>query len=336
MHQSQAPIQPARVIAEHRGLYRLALGNEELAGLVPGRMTYEASSRECLPAVGDWVEVERIDGDQAVIHSVLPRTSVIVRKVAGFEAESQIVATNAGIVFVVEQLDTGPNVRRIERYLTVAWESGAIPVVVLTKSDLAIDLGEAVANALASAPGVEVHAVSSITGDGIDELRRYVGEGMTAAVLGPSGSGKSSLINALLGVDVMATKEVRWDGKGRHTTTHRQLIALPDGGFVIDTPGMRELQLWDGDEGIDKSFSDIAVLAEGCRFSDCRHEKEPECAVLAALESGELTGDRFASYRKQLRELAAIARKKDKKLATAHAKRWKKMNKEGRARARLR
>jgi len=308
----------------------------EIDALVTGKMSYDATGRDELPTVGDWVEVELIDERQAVIRTVAPRRSAFIRKVAGSESEAQVVAANVDVVFVVEPLDPGPNVRRIERYLTVAWESGAVPAVVLTKSDIAEDVAESLAAVQASAPGVEVHGVSALTGDGIGSVRALVGDGRTATMLGPSGAGKSSLINALAGTEVMATNAVRWDGKGRHTTTHRQLIVLPNGGAVIDTPGMRELQLWEGDGGIDRSFSDIAELAARCRFNDCVHGREPGCTVRAALQSGELREERFASYQKQLRELAAIARKKDKRLANEEAKRWKQMTKEGRARARLR
>lgn len=326
----------ARIVAEHRGSYRALTDQGEIDAIVTGKMTYEATGREDLPTVGDWVQVEPVDDRQAVIRVIEPRKSAFVRKVAGFESEAQVVAANVDVVFVVEPLDPGPNVRRIERYLTVAWESGALPVVVLTKSDIGEDVADSLAAVESSTPGVEVHAVSAVTGDGIEALAALVGEGITATTLGPSGAGKSSLINALAGAEVMVTKAVRWDGKGRHTTTHRELIMLPNGGAVIDTPGMRELQLWDGDGGIEQSFSDIAEFAAQCRFNDCAHASEPGCAVTAALESGELSRERFDSYNKQLRELAAIARKKDKKLQNAEAKKWKQINKEMRSKTRSR
>jgi ribosome biogenesis GTPase / thiamine phosphate phosphatase len=329
-------LEPARVAAEHRGSYRIFTAAGETSATVPGKMTFDAITREELPAVGDWVAVEVVDATMAVIRSVLPRRTSFVRKVAGFQSEAQVLAANVDVVFIVDPFDRGPNLRRIERFLTVAWESGAMPVVVLTKSDLAIDLGEDLANVIAVAPAVDVYAVSSLTGDGIEELLHHLDGAPTIAALGPSGAGKSSLINALLGRDVMETKEVRLDGKGRHTTTHRQLIPLPGGGAFIDTPGMRELQLYDGDDGIDMSFSDIYALAEQCRFRNCSHEREPGCAVAAALRNGTLDESRYASYRKQLRELAAVARKKDKRLANEAAKKWKKVSREAKARARIR
>lgn len=329
------PLIRARITAEHRGSYRALTDDREIDALITGRMSYEAAGKEDLPTVGDWVRLERIDDKQGVIREIEPRKSAFIRKVAGLESEAQVVAANVDVVFVVEALDPGPNVRRIERYLTVAWESGAVPVIVLTKSDIAEDVADSLAAVESSTPRVEVHAVSAITADGIDALRDLLGE-QTAATLGPSGAGKSSLINAMAGSEVMATNEVRWDGKGRHTTTHRQLIFLPTGGALIDTPGMRELQLWDGDEGIDRSFSDIAELATRCKFNDCAHASEPDCAVQAALGSEDLSQERFASYQKQLRELAAIARKRDRKLANAEAKKWKQITKEMREKSRLR
>lgn len=330
------PLLRARITAEHRGSYRALTAEGELDALITGRMSHEAASREDLPTVGDWVQLERIDDRQAVIREIEPRKSAFTRKVAGFESEGQVVAANVDIVFVVEPLDPGPNVRRIERYLTVAWESGAVPVVVLTKSDIAEDVADSLAAVESSTPGVEVHAVSAITRDGVQALTDLLVDGATAATLGPSGAGKSSLINAMAGEEVMATNAVRWDGKGRHTTTHRQLIPLASGGAMIDTPGMRELQLWDGDGGIDRSFSDIAEFAARCKFNDCAHESEPGCAVTAALDSGDLSQDRFASYQKQLRELAAIARKKDKRLANEEAKRWKQITREMKGKSRVR
>ena len=245
-------------------------------------------------------------------------------------------ATNIDIVFLASALDQDMNVRRTERYLTMAWESGAVPVIVMTKSDLCEDLAYAYEEFAAIAPGVSIHAVSSLEGEGFDELAPYLSGNKTVAVLGSSGVGKSSLINRLYGEELLAVRGIRDDGKGRHTTTHRQLVALPGGGLIIDTPGMRELQLWEADGGIDQAFDDIAELAGECKFRDCAHETEPGCAVLAAIESGELEESRLASYRKLLRELAALERKRDKRLASEQSKKWRALHREGRARARLR
>jgi ribosome biogenesis GTPase / thiamine phosphate phosphatase len=329
-------LEPARVAVEHKGSYRLLVASGEITGLVTGKMTHDARTRMDLPAVGDWVGAEMIDSQSAVIRSILPRRSLFVRNVAGTEADVQIIAANINIVFIVDPFDRGPNLRRIERFLTVAWESGANPVVVLTKSDLAADLGEGLANVIGVAPGAEVHAVSNVTREGIPELYPYLEGSATIAVLGPSGAGKSSLINALLGRDAMPAKEVRSDGKGRHTTTHRELIPLPGGGAVIDTPGMRELQFYDGDEGVDTSFSDIHEFAEGCRFRDCAHNGEPGCAVATALRDGTLDESRYESYRKQLRELAALARRKDVRLARSESRKMGRMYRDALARSRKR
>ena len=331
----KAGLAPGRVTAEHRRTYDVLTAAGETRARLRGRFMHE-SARGDWPAVGDWVALEDTGDEVAMVEAVLPRRSRLSRKVAGDRTEEQVVAANLDTVFVVEALDTPPNLRRIERFLTVAWESGAEPVVVLTKSDLSPDPVEAVAAVSAIAPGVPVHAVSAVLGEGRDELIGYVRTGRTVGAIGPSGTGKSTLANFLLDEEVMDVKEVRADGKGRHTTTHRQLLFAPAGGAILDTPGMRELQLWGADEGLDSSFDDIAALAEGCKFRDCAHEHEPGCAVLAAVESGELPSARLDSYRKQLREVAAMARKRDKKLANEESKKWRALNRDARARARIR
>jgi len=224
---------------------------------------------------------------------------------------AQVVAANVDVAFVVCGLDMNYNVRRIERYLTLAWESGAQPVVLLTKADLCDDTDARVFEVESVAFGVPVHAVSAPRGDGVETVRSYVPDGRTAALLGSSGVGKSTLVNALVGEALLATREIREDGRGRHTTTHRQLVPLPDGGLVLDTPGMRELQLWDADEGLHSAFSDVDALAAKCRFADCAHSREPGCAVRSALVAGTLDLERFESWRKLQRELERLARKQD-------------------------
>ncbi|MGH2754456.1 MAG: ribosome small subunit-dependent GTPase A [Actinomycetota bacterium] len=325
-----------RVAVEHRGAYILYTADGEMNAEITGKMRHAAAGRGDLPAVGDWIAYRSAQGGGAMIHAVLPRVSKFSRSLAGDETVEQIVAANVDMIFLASALDQDMNVRRTERYLTMAWESGAIPVIVLTKSDLCENLPFAFEEFAQIAPGVSIHAVSSIEGDGLDELTPYLSGNKTIAILGSSGVGKSTLINRLVGQDLLAVRDIREDGKGRHTTTHRQLVPLPGGGLIIDTPGMRELQLWDADEGIDRAFDDIASLAEGCRFRDCAHETEPGCAVLAAIGSGALEQTRLDSYRKLLRELAALERKRDKRLASAEARKWKLLNKDARKRARLR
>jgi ribosome biogenesis GTPase len=262
--------------------------------------------------VGDWLAVAaRSDEGRATIHGVLPRRSAFVRKVAWAETKPQVVAANVDVVFVVCGLDANYNVRRIERYITLAWESGAQPVVLLTKADLSDDVQTFVYEVESVAFGIPVHAVSATLGDGVESVRSYVPHGRTAALLGSSGVGKSTLVNALVGEELLATRDVRPDGRGRHTTTHRQLVPLPDGGLVLDTPGMRELQLWEADSGFEAAFQDLESLAERCRFTDCAHGREPGCAVRAALADGTLDLERFESWRKLQRELERLARKQD-------------------------
>lgn len=300
-----------RVYVEHRGMYGLYTEEGELMGEVTGKMRYAASCRDAYPAVGDWVIISPpAQNGNATIHAVLPRKSKFSRKAAGAETEEQVVASNFDTVFIVSSLNKNYNLRRIERYLTTAWESGGNPVIILSKADLCTDAEEKIREVQSTAIGVPVYAISSVTGQGIEDLNNYFKEGNTVAVMGSSGVGKSTLINCLAGEAILEVQEAREDDdRGRHTTTFRELVLLPSGGLIIDTPGMRELQLWDGDEGIHEAFEDIETIAAGCRFGDCRHEKEPGCAVKRAIENGTLSLERFESYKKLQRELLFIENK---------------------------
>ncbi len=302
---------PARIVREDRGYYRLRDTKGEWLAEVTGKFRHEATCRADYPRVGDWVVIERSDADHtAQIHAVLPRFSSFSRKEAGKADEEQVVAANIETVFLVSALDREYNLRRIERYLTLAWESGARPVVVLNKMDLCEDAEAFLAEVEDVAPGVDVHAVSARTGNGIDTLNSYLKAGDTVVFLGSSGVGKSTLINRLLGTERQRTGEIREeDGKGRHTTTHRELILLQNGAMVVDTPGLREIQLWVDDEGLQQAFEDVEEVAQLCKFRDCLHDEEPGCAVREAVENGKLDAARVNNYKKQRDEMARLARK---------------------------
>ncbi|HKC18945.1 MAG TPA: ribosome small subunit-dependent GTPase A [Candidatus Dormibacteraeota bacterium] len=297
---------PARVIADYGADYLVE----------DGASTRRAQARRCDPAVGDWVA---IDGDFIV--EVLPRHTVFSRRAAGSETREQVLAANVDVAFVVATA-TDVNPRRIERYLTIAWQSGAAAVVVITKADLVERLDELVV----AAP---VFVTSVVTGAGVENIRAQLDHHRTGVLLGPSGAGKSSLINALLGADVMRTREVHRSGEGRHMTSHRQLIHLPGGGSIIDTPGLREAQLWLGEDALAAVFEDIESLALNCRFNDCKHEMEPGCAVRESVDPA-----RLQSYRKLQRELLAVARKSDARLRQDERRKWKQVAVANRARER--
>lgn len=337
LQQNHPGLSPARVVIEHKGSYKLLTGDGERTGEATGRLLHDAIVRADLPAVGDWLAIRLVAGERkAMIEAVLPRTSSFSRDIAGLTTEEQVLAANIDVVFVVAGLDGELNVRRVERFLTLAWESGAVPVVILTKSDLCDDVAAAIAVTEGVAPGVPVVPVSARAGTHLADVRTHIEPGQTIVVLGASGVGKSTLINRLLSHDVMPTDNVRWNGKGRHTTTHRQLIPLPESGCVIDTPGLRELRLWSADHGIDTSFADITEIASACRFTDCSHDHEPDCAVMAAVADGELDRARLASFNKLQRELAALARKNNVHLARAHSRRFKHASKAAQMRSRER
>ena len=312
---------PARVAVQHRGGYVVLTEDGELEAEAARRQVRSGE----LAGVGDWVALRLLPEGQAIVEEVLPRRTAFTRKETMDRTGEQIVAANVDTVFLVSALGQDLNLRRIERYLTAAWDSGAQPVIVLTKADLhPTAVPEAVADVESIAFGVPVHAVSNVTGEGLEALDTYLGAGRTVALLGSSGVGKSTLVNSLLGEERMATAEVREDDeRGRHTTTHRELVPLPGGALLLDTPGMRELQLYADEEALDTAFADVAELAAECRFSDCTHEHEPGCAVQAALEDGRLAPERWESYRKLQAEIRSLEIRQDKRLQSEQRKRWR-------------
>lgn len=303
---------PGRVAIQHRGAYDVLTGAGEARARVSGRLRHAAASPSELPVVGDWVALERPADADATIHAVLERRTKFSRRAAQdpageVVAREQVVAANVDVVFVVASLADDPDPRLLERYLTLAWESGARPVILLTKADLVSDAGRMRAELAAIGREVPVVVVSARTGVGLEDVRSRLGTGVTGALLGPSGVGKSTLVNALVGEDLLATGGLRADGSGRHTTTRRQLVLLEDGGLLVDNPGMREVHLWLADEGLEDVFPDIVELESQCRFRDCSHEAEPGCAITDALADGRLSPDRWRSYRDLQDELAELA-----------------------------
>jgi ribosome biogenesis GTPase len=319
---------PARVVAEDRGSYQVSGPEGDQRAAVSGRLRFDADDDPAaFPAVGDWVVIEAGMSGDTVIHAVLPRRSALVRQAAGRKTAAQIVGANLDVVFVVASLNGDLNVRRLERYVAAAWESGADPIILLSKADLGADIDAALAAVGSVAAGATVLVVSSFDGRGVDDVRARIGTGRTAAFVGSSGVGKSTLLNRLAGADVAAVREIREDdSRGRHTTTRRQLHVLPGGGLVLDTPGMRELQLWDGD-GLDRTFGDVDELAAGCRFGNCQHHGEPGCAIAAALADGTLDPARHESWRKLQREAAHHQRQVDVLSRNAERRRWKQIHK---------
>lgn len=323
-----------RISAQYRNQYKVLTTWGEIRALVSGKMRHNAACRSDFPTVGDWVVLEHCgdsngenDAQECLIQGILPRKSKFARKTAGRTSEEQIVAANIDTVFLVSALNQDFNLRRIERYLTMAWDSGATPVIILSKLDLCTDVEEKIIQVRNIAPGVDILPLSSATGEGIEAIFSYLQQGHTIALLGSSGVGKSTLINVLLGEEKQATKEIREkDSRGRHTTTSRELFLLPQGGIIIDTPGMRELQLLGNEEGMAETFEDIYAYAQSCRFSDCRHEKEPGCAVQKAIAEGKLSPKRWESFKKLEKEVQYIARKINTQEQLAEKKKWKKIS----------
>jgi len=315
----------ARIVEEQRGAYRVS-GDFDGWAEVSGKYRHQARATADFPAVGDWVCVTT-GSERAVIHRRLERRSAISRKAAGRAVQEQVVAANVDTIFLVTALAEDLNPRRIERYLTVVRDAGAVPVVVLNKTDLSRDPDSEAAAVRARLPFVDVLGISAKHQQGLDQLSAYLGAGQTVALIGSSGVGKSTIVNRLLGDERLKTAGIREaDGRGRHTTTARHLVELPAGALLIDTPGMRELQPWVDESAVSETFEDIAELAAGCRFADCAHLTEPGCAVRSAVERGELDPERLEHYRHLGREIAFEERKRDKAAAAAEKKRWKKIH----------
>ena len=310
-----------------RGVYNLYTERDQRLARLSGRFYHHATLASELPAVGDWVAF-RERHNACIIQAVLPRHSKFSRKVPGLTTEEQLLAANVDKAFLVTALDNDYNLRRIERYLAIAWESGAQPIVILNKADLCADVATRVAEAQRVTIGAPVYSISSLTGEGLLQLEREIAPAQTVAMLGSSGVGKTTLINRLLGKDAFATHPVRvGDDRGHHTTTARSLILLPSGALVMDTPGLRELQIWENDEGLERTFDEIETFAAQCAFSDCAHVTEPRCAVRAAVEQGRLSAARLENFRKLQRELSYLERRQDVSAQLAAKRRWRSINK---------
>lgn len=325
-------LEPGRVVADLRERSIVRASEGDVRAAVSGRFRHEALGPADYPAVGDWVALEaRLDEGTGTIHAVLPRRGAVARTAGdsnrqggGRLTDERVLAANVDVALLVAAIDRVPNLRRLERYLALAWSSGASPVVVLNKADLSTDVPAAVMAVESVALGVDIHPLSALTGDGLAALDAHLAPGRTAIVLGPSGVGKSTLANALLGTARLETADVRAsDGRGRHTTTHRELVTLPGGALLVDTPGLRSLELLDADDGVASAFADVEAIAADCRFADCGHTGEPGCAIATALEDGRLEPSRFAGYRKLRREMARAEREHDPRARAAERRRWR-------------
>jgi len=320
---------PLRIIRENRGKYIACSEAGELVCEISGKYRFETDGKANFPAVGDWVAGAVLPGEmKATIHALLSRKSVFSRKVAGQITDEQAVAANIDTIFIVVGLDLNYSLRRIERYLTMAWNSGAAPVIILNKSDLCPDAETRKGEVESIAIGVDICTLSAARNIGIEFLNKYIRPGLTVAFLGSSGVGKSTIINSLLGTDRLKVNTVSESGsRGRHTTTHRELILLPNGGIVVDTPGMRELQVWGDEEGLKQVFDDIEELASNCRFKNCSHENEPGCAILEAINNGTLDSGRLESFYKLKKEFSYLADRQTMKAGAIEKARWKKISK---------
>lgn len=337
----QAYVRPGlrvgRVVQEQKGAYLVLAAPDVVSKVEPvwaslaGRLAHRSAGRADLPAVGDFVVLEGEGDGRARLAALLPRLTRMLRKASGQGSEEQVIAANVDTVFIMSSLNLDFSERRVERYLTAVWDGGALPVVLLSKADLASERDDLIARVRAVALGAPVHCVSVPAGEGLDQVRGYFAPGKSIAIVGSSGVGKSTLTNALMGRGAQSVSDVRdGDDKGRHTTTSRTLLMLPSGGMIVDTPGMREFMPSDDGDGVATVFEDLEAIAVRCRFTDCRHVDEPGCAIQAAIATGSLTPDRLASHRKLLREQAWLHRRQDAKAASDERKKWKRIHMEQR------